>query len=213
MNIRRLCRLPTRVSGKARQASFATSRPARCDPGEKLKLSSNSFSVSTLVSNIALKHRGLDLGSAEEPILKILAFRAVRRPVTNLLPARSQNDLELLVIRPASTPAGFDNSQPFNPSTVLIVVHKDCHAALTLIDRAALTERKHYYWHPLSRDDHRLAKTDKKVEPEPAGQPRPHPAPAKDVAVDDVEGIIARNPGCCGPFQTAGQITLRRSYR
>ncbi|MET4033378.1 hypothetical protein ABIB94_004170 [Bradyrhizobium sp. JR7.2] len=98
--------------------------------------------------------------------MKILAFRAVPRPVTNLLPARSQNDLELLVIRPASTPAGFDNSQPFNPSTVLIIVHKDCYAALTLIDRAALTERKRYYWHPLSRDDHRLAKTDKKVEPE-----------------------------------------------
>ena len=31
-----------------------------------------------------------------------------------------QNDLELLVIRPASTSAGFNNSQPFNLSAELI---------------------------------------------------------------------------------------------
>src|ERR1035438_6910562 len=43
-----------------------------------------------------------------------------------------QNDLELLVIRPASTSAGINDSQPFNLSTVLIAVHKDCYTALTL---------------------------------------------------------------------------------
>ncbi len=43
-----------------------------------------------------------------------------------------QNNLELLVIRPASTSAGLNNSQPFNLSTVLIAVHKDCYTALIL---------------------------------------------------------------------------------
>src|ERR1019366_2757536 len=44
-----------------------------------------------------------------------------------------QNDLELLVIRPASTSTGINDSQPFNLSTVLIAVHKDCYTALILI--------------------------------------------------------------------------------
>src|SRR6266481_2261002 len=53
-----------------------------------------------------------------------------------------QNDLELLVIRPASTPAGFNNSQPFNLSTVLIAVHKDCYKAITLIRQGGPHRRK-----------------------------------------------------------------------
>src|ERR1700730_2847268 len=53
-----------------------------------------------------------------------------------------QNDLELLVIRPASTPAGFNNSQPFNLSTVLIAVHKDCYNAINLTRQGGPHRRK-----------------------------------------------------------------------
>lgn len=53
-----------------------------------------------------------------------------------------QNDVELLVIRPAATPAGSNNYQPFNLSTVLIDVHKDCYTALTLIRRGGSHRRK-----------------------------------------------------------------------
>lgn len=53
-----------------------------------------------------------------------------------------QNDLELLVVRPASTPAGLNNSQPFNLSTVLIAVHKDCYTALILIRQGGPHRRK-----------------------------------------------------------------------
>ena len=52
------------------------------------------------------------------------------------------NDLELLVIRPASTSAGFDNSQPFNLSTVLIAVHKDCYRAIKQTRQGGLHRRK-----------------------------------------------------------------------
>jgi hypothetical protein len=44
-----------------------------------------------------------------------------------------QKDLELLVIRSASTSAGYSDSQPFNLSTVLFAVQKECYIALTLI--------------------------------------------------------------------------------
>ena len=53
-----------------------------------------------------------------------------------------QNNLELLVIRPASTSAGFNNSEPFNLSTVLIAVHKDCYTALILTRQGGLHRRK-----------------------------------------------------------------------
>src|SRR6266481_656670 len=53
-----------------------------------------------------------------------------------------QNDLELLVIRPASTSPGINDSQPFNLSTVLIAVHKDCYTALTLIRQGGPHRRK-----------------------------------------------------------------------
>src|ERR1017187_1405105 len=58
-----------------------------------------------------------------------------RRAVDEIAPRRLhtfQNDLELLVVRPAATSAGFNNYQPFNLSTVLIAVHRDCYTAITL---------------------------------------------------------------------------------
>ena len=54
----------------------------------------------------------------------------------------SSNDLELLVIRPASPSAGFYNSEPFNLSTELIAVHKDCYTALNLTRQGGLHRRK-----------------------------------------------------------------------
>ena len=53
-----------------------------------------------------------------------------------------QNDPELLVIRPAPTSAGLNHFQPFNLSTVLIAVHKDCYTALTLIRQGGPHRRK-----------------------------------------------------------------------
>ena len=40
---------------------------------------------------------------------------------------------------------------------------------------------------------------------EPRGEARPHPAPAEDVAVDDVEGLVAGGGCGCGPFEMAGE--------
>ena len=52
--MRRWYRPPVRVSGNVRQVSFATIRPAYCDPGENLKMPIDSFSLSIFISNVAL---------------------------------------------------------------------------------------------------------------------------------------------------------------
>jgi hypothetical protein len=41
-----------------------------------------------------------------------------------------QHNSELLVIRPAATPTSLDDLEPFNSSTVLIDVHKDCYTSI-----------------------------------------------------------------------------------
>ena len=41
-----------------------------------------------------------------------------------------QNNLELLIIGPATPPTSLNNLEPFNLSTELIAVHKDCYTAL-----------------------------------------------------------------------------------
>ena len=85
----RLYRPPARVSGNVRQVSFATIRPAYCDPGEKLKMPIDSFSLSILISNVApLAPQVPDLGISQNPILKIPAIHAGQCLVTSLLPAR-----------------------------------------------------------------------------------------------------------------------------
>jgi hypothetical protein len=53
LSTRRLYGPPARVSGNVRQVSFATIRPAYCDPEEKLKMQSDSFLLSILISNVA----------------------------------------------------------------------------------------------------------------------------------------------------------------
>src|SRR6516165_2783814 len=79
--MRRLYRPPARVSGNVRQVSFATIRPAYCDPGEKLKMPIDSFSLSILISNVApLAPQVPDLGISQNPILKIPAVHARQRP-------------------------------------------------------------------------------------------------------------------------------------
>src|SRR5947207_841205 len=52
------------------------------------------------------------------------------------------NDLKLLVIPPASTSAGFNNPEPFNLSTELIAVHKDCYNAISPTRQGGLHRRK-----------------------------------------------------------------------
>src|SRR5215471_909693 len=51
--MRRWYRPPARVSGNVRQVSFATIRPAYCDPEVKLKMPIYPFSLSILISNVA----------------------------------------------------------------------------------------------------------------------------------------------------------------
>jgi hypothetical protein len=52
------------------------------------------------------------------------------------------NDLKLLVIRPAPSPAGFYNAETFNLSTELIAVHKDCYTALNLTQQGGPRRRE-----------------------------------------------------------------------
>src|SRR6188768_1099134 len=53
-----------------------------------------------------------------------------------------QNDLQLLVIRPATPPARFNNPKPFNLSTELIAVHKGCYKAIGPTRQGGLHRRK-----------------------------------------------------------------------
>src|ERR1700694_1152880 len=45
-------------------------------------------------------------------------------------PQTLQHNPELLVIRPAAAPTGLNYLEPFNLSTVLIDVHKDCYKSI-----------------------------------------------------------------------------------
>src|SRR3979490_1159112 len=45
-------------------------------------------------------------------------------------PQTLQHNPELLVIRPAAAPTGLNHLEPFNLSTVLIDVHKDCYKSI-----------------------------------------------------------------------------------
>jgi len=42
---------------------------------------------------------------------------------------------------------------------------------------------------------------------EPIGEARPHPVPAEDVSVDDVEGLVASGGSDCCPFEVTGEKT------
>jgi hypothetical protein len=53
-----------------------------------------------------------------------------------------QNDLQLLVIRPAPPPASFNNPKPINLSTELIAVHKDCYKTISPTRQGGLHRRK-----------------------------------------------------------------------
>src|SRR5262245_41180126 len=48
------------------------------------------------------------------------------------------------------------------------------------------------------------------LKPEPAGEARPHPAPAEDVTIHHIEGLVPRRFSCGGPFQmTSEQARIR----
>src|SRR4051794_23969990 len=53
-----------------------------------------------------------------------------------------QDDPELLVIRPASTPSSLNKLQPFNLSTVLMAVHKHCYTSLKPTKQGGPRRRK-----------------------------------------------------------------------
>ena len=52
------------------------------------------------------------------------------------------DDPQLLIIRPAPPSAGLNDLKPFNLSTVLIAVHKDCYTSLDLTQQGGLRRRE-----------------------------------------------------------------------
>ena len=74
-----------------------------------------------------------------------MRFHIVAPSMRRLAVSANSNDLELLIISPATAPTGLNNLEPFNLSTELIAVHKDCYTALDLTRQGVPHRRKTAY--------------------------------------------------------------------
>jgi hypothetical protein len=66
-----------------------------------------------------------------------------RRDLTGRLQAL-QDDLELLILRPTTTPARIYHLEPFDLGTAVITVHKDSSQKWASLDKAAFSGRIPY---------------------------------------------------------------------
>src|SRR5271168_215139 len=65
-----------------------------------------------------------------------------RRRDRSRYPQTFQHNSELLVVRPAAAPTSLNDLEPFNMSTVLIDVHKDCYKSISQAQQGGRHRRK-----------------------------------------------------------------------
>src|SRR5271155_3805792 len=65
-----------------------------------------------------------------------------RRRDRSRYPQTFQHNSELLVVRPAAAPTSLNDLEPFNLSTVLIDVHKDCYKSISQAQQGGRHRRK-----------------------------------------------------------------------
>src|SRR6478672_2482131 len=65
-----------------------------------------------------------------------------RRGYRSRRPQAFHDDPQLLIIGPTPPSAGLNDLKPFNFSTVLMAVHKDCYTSLNLTQQGGLRRRE-----------------------------------------------------------------------